>query len=54
MLVRELVKPADNPAGGETEGQKADILLVNGRKLSVSVTIDPALLLRLLTILEPS
>ena len=50
----EDLKDVDNPAGGETEGQKADILLVNGRKLSVSVTIDPALLSRLLTVLEPS
>ena len=47
-------KELGNPAGAGTEGQKADILLVNGRKLSVAVTIDPALLLRLLTVLEPS
>ncbi len=47
-------KDLGNPAGGENEGQKADIELVNGRKLSVAVTIDPALLLRLLTALEPS
>ena len=48
------LKDLDNPAGAENECQKADILLVNGRKLSVAVTIDPALLLRLLTVLEPS
>ena len=47
-------KELGNPAGAETEGQKADILLVNGRKLSVAVTIDPDLLSRLLTVLEPS
>ena len=48
------LKDLGNPAGGGNEGQKADIELVNGRKLSVSVTIDPALLLRLLGVLEPS
>ena len=47
-------KELGNPAGAETEGQKADIELVNGRKLSVAVTIDPDLLSRLLTVLEPS
>ena len=40
------------PAPAQT--QTAEITLVNGRRLSVAATIDPAVLVRLVQALDPS
>jgi transposase len=46
--------PAPEPAPVPTSFDRAEITLVNGRRLSVAATLDPGLLMRLVQVLDPS
>ena len=46
--------PAPEPAAVPTACDRAEITLLNGRRLSVAAAIDPAVLLRLVQALDPS
>jgi len=46
--------PAPKPAPASTSVERAEITLLNGRRLSVAATIDPVALTRLVQALDPS
>lgn len=46
--------PAPKPSPASTSVERAEIMLLNGRRLSVSAMIDPAVLKRLVQALDPS
>ena len=46
--------PAPKPGPASTSVERAEITLLNGRRLLVAATIDPAVLTRLVQALDPS
>lgn len=46
--------PAPKPVPASTSVERAEITLLNGRRLSVAATIDPVALTRLVQALDPS
>lgn len=48
------VSPAPEALPAAPEAEKAEITLLNGRRLSIGATIDPAVLMRLVQALDPS
>jgi len=46
--------PAPQPGPASTSIERAEITLLNGRRLSVATTIDPGVLTRLVRALDPS
>jgi transposase len=46
--------PAPTPTPASTSTERAEITLLNGRRLSVAATIDPVVLTRLVQALDPS
>ena len=46
--------PTPKPAAASTSVERAEITLLNGRRLSVAATIDPVALTRLVQALDPS
>lgn len=46
--------PAPKPVPASTSVERAEITLLNGRRLSVAAMIDPVVLMRLVQVLDPS
>lgn len=46
--------PAPKPASASPSVERAEITLLNGRRLTVAAMIDPAVLTRLVQVLDPS
>jgi len=46
--------PAQQPGPASTSVERAEITLLNGRRLSVAAMIDPVVLTRLVQALDPS